>query len=499
MTRLGTFRAYYLGAVCCIGGFLFGYDSGIIGGVLTFDSFKNDFDYSKKNETNVTALAVALQQLGGFVACFAIWPFTHRYGRKWALVHCSVIFCIGALIQTINTHSRPAFYIGRVIAGIGLGGSSVIVPMYSSEMSPARLRGQIGSFYQLLFTLGIFTSYWVDYGVASDISKTKSSQWQIPIGLQILPAGLLGLGTLTLKESTRWLATKEKYDKAWESLKWIRADDSEETNLEMDEIRAGVEYEAHAKEGFRMTELVDRHNFKRVLTAAAVFTAQQATGATAFAYFGPQFFKLLVGDEGTTDLLLTAIFGAVKFLACLLFVLLMADRFGRRQTLTIGALSMAVCQITTAIVLKYNPVQKDEPVASSGIATVALIYLFVIAYNFSWGPLPWPYVAEIFPARVREPGIGTGVASQWLFNFVFSLTTPYMIRDMGGWGTFLLWGLFDFLVAAYAWFGLTETRGKTLEEIAVPVDQRRPGTGSSRVLIEEGEGLDPKGPQVVVR
>lgn len=111
---------------------------------MTFTSFENDFGYSGKEKTSVTALAVALQQLGGLLACFAIWPVTHRYGRKWALVVCSSIFCIGALIQTIKTGSRSAFYVGRIIAGIGLGGSSVIVPMYSAEMVPARLRGQIG-------------------------------------------------------------------------------------------------------------------------------------------------------------------------------------------------------------------------------------------------------------------------------------------------------------------------------------------------------------------
>lgn len=121
----------------------------------------------------------------------------------------------------------------------------------------------------------------------------------------------------------------------------------------------------------------------------------------------------MVGNKGTTPLLLTAIFGAVKFLACLLFVLFAADAFGRKQILTAGALFMAVCQVTTGIVLRYNPPPEDAHVTPSGIATVALIYLFVIAYNFSWGPLPWPYVAEIFPARIREPGIGTGVASQW--------------------------------------------------------------------------------------
>lgn len=122
-------------------------------------------------------------------------------------------------------------------------------------------------------------------------------------------------------------------------------------------------------------------------------TAQQATGATAFAYFGPQYFKLLVG-AGRKNLLLTAIFGAVKVAACGCFVLFLADRLSRRQVLIGGAAFMAACQITTAAVVKAKPPPEEAAVTSSGIATVALIYLFVIAYNFSWGPMPWPYISE---------------------------------------------------------------------------------------------------------
>lgn len=200
----------------------------------------------------MSALAVALQQLGAFVSCFAIWPVTHKYGRKWALVACSIMFVFGATLQTVNSHSKTLFYVARVIAGTGLGGSSVVVPMFSGEMTPKQIRGQVGSLYQFMFTLGIFTSYWVDFGVASDIRQPQTRQWQIAVGLQILPAALLGFGMLTLKESTRWLTTKGRHAEAWDSLKWIRADDSEVTSREMDEIRAGVEFEAHAREGFHI-------------------------------------------------------------------------------------------------------------------------------------------------------------------------------------------------------------------------------------------------------
>ncbi|EMC97188.1 hypothetical protein BAUCODRAFT_147340 [Baudoinia panamericana UAMH 10762] len=464
INRLGMFRAYYLGAVVCISGFLFGYDSGIIGGVLTLKPFERDYRYTAKQATHVSSLAVSLQNLGAFVACLIILPITHRYGRKWAIATCALIFCVGAAIETGNTHSKGAFYVGRVIAGLGLGGTTVVVPMFSAEMSPKQVRGQIGSFYQLMYTLGIFTSYWVNWGVARDISSSKTSQWQVPVSLQILWAGLLGLGMFTLKESTRWLTAVGRHEEAWESLKWVRADDGPATQVEMEEIRRGVEMEAHAGEGFRLSEMVQGSNLRRTVTASSVFIAQQATGATAFAYYAPQYFKLLVGNKGNSDLLLTAIFGAIKFAACLIFVIFVADNVGRRNILTAGALFMSACQISAGAVLATHPAPGNSEVTQSGIATIALIYMFVIAYNFSWGPLPWPYVSEIFPTRTREAGIAVGVASQWLFNFVFSLTTPYMIANMG-WGTFLLWGLFDLCIAGFAWFALAETQGRSIEEI----------------------------------
>ncbi|KAI1205516.1 MFS sugar transporter-like protein [Annulohypoxylon truncatum] len=377
----------------------------------------------------------------------------------------SFIFCIGAIIQTINTHSLGAFYFARVVSGLGLGAATVIVPMFNSEMMSKEMRGQVGSFFQWFYTFGIFASYWIDYGVSRGIKSTDSSQWQIPIGLQLVPAAFLGLGMLTVPESTRWLTKKGRHEEAWKSLRWIRADDSQMTTDEMEEIRSGVAADSRATEGFHVRELLEGENFKRIFAAFAIFTAQQATGATAFAYFGPQYFSLIVNNS-EQSLLLTAIFGAVKVVACGVFVLFFAELLSRRQVLIGGAAFMAACQITTAAVVKSFPASEaGHAIRPSGIATVALIYLFVIAYNFSWGPMPWPYVSEIFPARIREVGVAVGVASQWLFNFVFTLTTPYMISSMG-WGTFLLWGIFDAVIAVLAFIYLKETRGLSLEAIA---------------------------------
>lgn len=431
-----------------------------LGGVLTFKSFQDSFEFTAAQKTRVSSIAVGIQQAGALAGCFIVWPVTNRYGRRIAMMLCSLVFCLGVVLEVVDTRSLPAFYVGRVVCGLGIGGSATIIPIYMSEMSPKEIRGQLGSCYQLTYTIGILVSYWVDYGVKAMPSNAR--QWQLPIGLQLVPGALMGLGMFSLDESVRWLLAHGKTAEAWRSIVWIRAGDGPAVAEEFDEMRRGLEEERHATAGFRPHELLEWPNLHRLLIGGGLFLAQQSTGSTALAYFGPQFFSLLVGP-GDKNLLLTGIFGAIKVVACLLFVMFMSDRFGRRPLLASGAAFMAVCMLATAAVVKEYPPQ-DGVVTSAGVATVALIYLDIIAYNFSWGPLPWPCTSEIFPTRIREPGVAFGVGSQWLFNFIWSFSTPYIMAGIG-WATFLLFGILDILIVAFTFFCLKETAGKTLEEI----------------------------------
>lgn len=133
----------------------------------------------------------------------------------------SLIFNVGAIIQTIDTKSLAAFYVARVVSGLGVGMATVIVPMYSAEMAPKEIRGQLGSMFQFFFTLGVMTSYWIDYAVDEHMPVT-TAQWQVPIGLQLVPGGILGLGMLIPKESVRWLAKTGRTEEAMQSLIWVR-------------------------------------------------------------------------------------------------------------------------------------------------------------------------------------------------------------------------------------------------------------------------------------
>jgi MFS family permease len=130
------------------------------GGVLTLSAFESDFRYTKSEATSINSNYVSILQAGAFFGCFLIWPITARYGRRLSLVCSSLVFCVGGILQVINTHSLGVFYAGRVISGLGVGAATVLVPMFSAEMAPKNMRGQLGSCFQLFFALGVCVSYW---------------------------------------------------------------------------------------------------------------------------------------------------------------------------------------------------------------------------------------------------------------------------------------------------------------------------------------------------
>ena len=143
--RLGVFRAVYLVCLCCTGSFIFAYDTGIVGGILTLPSFQRDFGYTDEEKTGVNSNAVSVLQAGAFMGCFIIWPITASLGRRLPLIICSVVFCVGGVLQTINTHSINTFYAGRIISGMGVGGSTVLIPIFTSDMAPKDTIGILGS------------------------------------------------------------------------------------------------------------------------------------------------------------------------------------------------------------------------------------------------------------------------------------------------------------------------------------------------------------------
>lgn len=167
---------------------------------------------------------VSLQNVGAFLAAIAISFVSSRFGRRRTIMASCAIFILGVILQVVPSRTLAVFYIGRFVSGLGLGAATAVAPSYNAEMAPKEIRGQLGSGMQLLFALGVMISYWIDYGVAVGM-EVGSRQWQIPVGLQIVPAAVLGGGLLAFPESVRWLVKRERLEEAWASLSWMRGDD----------------------------------------------------------------------------------------------------------------------------------------------------------------------------------------------------------------------------------------------------------------------------------
>lgn len=456
---------------------------------MTLDSFNRDFKIQDHQRTVVGSLIVGLQQVGAIVSSIASAPLSERIGRRKAIIVSCIVFNIGVLLEVLPVHSLPLFYVGRIIAGLGLGSCFSVAPMYLAEMAPKEIRGRLGSCLQWMFTWGMLVSYLVDLAVAK-LMGPIAMQWQIPLGLQMVPAGLLGLGLWTQKESVRWLLKKGRRDEAWQSLKWIRAD-AASAKLEFDEMQLKIQKEMEASQAFRKRELLEPANRHRLLLAFLTCLCQQSTGAPALAYFGPQFFTILLG-HGQQALTITAFFGVIKIVACGAFVIFLSERLGRRQVFILGGLSMAVCMILTGVLLKTFPPSAEGGASSASIATVVLIFINIAFYNCSWGPFAYLYIAEIFPVRLREIGVAVGIASMWTFTCAYSFATPYMIEYMG-WGTFIYYGVTDVCMALFAFFVMKETHGVSLEEMDELFQHRIAGNSADYMGgIGNGEAADAK-------
>ncbi|KAL4804464.1 general substrate transporter [Aspergillus unguis] len=482
--KLGLLRATYLASASCMGSFAFAFDTGVISGVLTLESFQRDFGYSSAEKTTVNSNAVSILQAGAFFGCFFTTPVASRLGRRTGLIISSIIFSIGTILQIINAHTLGTFYAGRVIAGIGIGAATVLIPMYSAEMAPKEMRGRLGACFQLFFALGVMIAYWVTFAV-TETQPSEPKQWQIALGLQLLPSTLLLIGMATVKESARWLAAKGKTEKAWESLKWVRGgDETPELQHEFDEILAGIEEEARVKENFTWREILLPANRYRIFIAITIQLCAQLTGNTSLAYYATQIFSAV--GAGSSSKLVTGFFGVVKVVGVSIFQLFVVDRIGRRVPFMAGAFAMGSFMLIIACVLATHPTSSDgdnSSATSSGIAMIIMVYAEAFSFNMSWGALPWLYVGEIFSSRLRETGVTVGAASQWLFNFMMSQVTPHAIDNIG-WRMFLMFAIFNYAIVVYSWVFLKETLKASLEEMQGVFGQ---GSEQDRKLTVETE------------
>ncbi|KAH7099832.1 general substrate transporter [Auriculariales sp. MPI-PUGE-AT-0066] len=460
-------RVFALAVFASLGGLLYGYNQGVFSSVLGMHSFNvrmaevvNDSGLKGK----VIRWFVAVLELGAWVGVLASGPLADIISRKRTIVLAVIVFIIGAIIQTCAM-APDSIFAGRFIVGLGVGSLSFVVPLYNAELSPPEVRGSLVALQQLSITAGIMISFWIDYGtnfIGGTGEGQKEVAWRLPLALQIVPALILGIGTFFLPYSPRWLVNQGRDDEALAVLAKARRlpDTNDLVQIEFLEIRAEYLFEKETSEAkWPQYQAV---LFRRVATGAITMFFQQWTGINAILYYAPSIFKALGLEGNALSLLATGVVGIVMFLATIPATLWI-DKIGRKPILISGAFAMGACHfIVAALIGQFR--DSWETHRAAGWVACVFVWLFAIAFGYSWGPAAWILISEIFPLSVRGKGMSVAASSNWMNNFIVGQVTPSMLDAMP-YGTFIFFGMFSTLGGVFIWFLCPETKGLSLEEM----------------------------------
>ncbi|KAH6713128.1 general substrate transporter [Leptodontidium sp. 2 PMI_412] len=449
---------FLVGVFASLGSFNYGYDLGVIGGSVASDSFKAQFH---PNPDQVGAV-VSLFTGGGFFGAAIAGVLGDWLGRRLAIMAGAVVFCLGGALQAAG-QNLSFFYAGRAVGGLGVGVLVMIVPMYQAEIAHPSIRGRITGLQQLMLGIGAVFSTWTVYG--TNLHFSTSEQWRIPLGLQIIPAGILALMIMLFPESPRWLIDHGKEHEGLKTLAKLHANGNESdpwVQAEYSQIQAAIAYEhEHEAKGYRDL-FSDRSSFRRLILVTALQASVQLTGVSAIQYFTPEIYSKL--DIGTTDALKYQAISNVLSVLAQLCTVLFIDRLGRRWPLIIGNVINGICFIiVTAAIAKFPSASKSGQ-NSLGWVFIVINWCYQVSFSFTCGSLSWIIPAEVFDTKTRSKGISLGVMVSFAFNTMIGQITSPAIANIG-WRYFLLFVVCNFTNAIFFWAFMPETRQLPLEEM----------------------------------
>ncbi|KAL1875497.1 hypothetical protein VTK73DRAFT_10047 [Phialemonium thermophilum] len=470
-------RVYTCAAIASFASCMIGYDSAFIGTTLNLPSFTKEFNfasYSKDGLALLQANIVSVYQAGAFFGSLFAYGTSYFLGRRRSLLIFSIVFIVGAAIMLAASAERGIGPIiaGRVLAGIGVGGTSNMVPIYISELAPPAVRGRLVGIYELGWQIGGLVGFWINYGVNTTLPETRS-QWLIPFAVQLIPAGLLLFGSLWIKESPRWLFAKGRREQAMRNLCWMRNLPADDLYIleEVSQIEEELErYRREVGAGFwkPFLSLKDRKVQWRFFIGGMLFLWQNGSGINAINYYSPTVFKS-IGITGTNNgFLTTGIFGVVKTCVTIVWLLYLVDHVGRRRMLFVGAIGGSLCMWFIGAYIKLaDPASKATAGGkpdSAGIAAVFFFYLWTVFYCPSWNGTPWVINSEMFDQNTRSLGQASAAANNWFWNFIVSRFTPQMFLKMQ-YGVYFFFASLMILSVFFVYFFIPETKSIPLESM----------------------------------
>ncbi|KAL5580806.1 hypothetical protein UlMin_013248 [Ulmus minor] len=451
--------------IAAFGGLMFGYDIGISGGVTSMDDFLIKFFpavYEKKHrvkednyckyDNEYLQLFTSSLYLAAIVSSFGASFTSKKFGRKITIQAASVFFVLGAILNTA-ANDLAMLIVGRLLLGAGVGFGNQAVPLFISEIAPARYRGGLNICFQLLITIGILCANVINYGTSN-----MQNGWRISLGGAAVPALILLVGSFIISETPTSLIERGKREKGLEVLRQIRGVDNVEKEYEA--ILHATEMASQVNNSFK--NLIQRSSRPQLVTSSILQVFQQFTGINVIMFYAPVLFQT-IGFGSDAALLSAVVTGSVNVLSTLV-ANFTVDRFGRRFLLIEAAVQMLIAQTIVGIILaKYLKASNSMP-DNYAIAVVILICVFVSGFAWSWGPLGWLIPSEIFPLETRNAGFFIAVSTNMLFTFLIAQAFLTMLCHMRA-GIFFFFAAWIIVMFLYAIFFLPETKGVPIDEM----------------------------------
>ena len=445
--------------VAVLGGLLFGYDTAVISGaergLQAFFEGAKDFTY-----TNVLHGFTSSSALIGCIIGSALSGlFAGKFGRKKSLFIAGICFFLSAagsyypefLFFPKGVASKSlwvAFNLYRVLGGIGVGMASAICPMYIAEVAPANKRGKLVSWNQFAIIFGQLVVYFVNFLIIQShkndpavVEWTNQVGWRLMFGSECVPAGLFALLILLVPETPRYLVMSGQEDKALNVL--TRINGSSVASQVLSDIKSTV---------VEKKEKLLAYGFLVIFIGCMLSVFQQFVGINAVLYFAPRIFESMGMGNPMTQ---TVLMGIVN-ISFTLVAIFTVEKLGRKPLLITGSLGMAIGAIGVALA--------DALPGVPGIVGVLSIMIYSASFMFSWGPICWVLISEIFPNTIRGAAVAIAVACQWISNFIVSSTFVPLYTWSPAF-TYGMYALFCIIAAVFVWKLVPETKGKTLEDM----------------------------------
>ncbi|CAG8165297.1 unnamed protein product [Penicillium salamii] len=454
----GKWLQYKITAACGAGFLLFGYDQGVLGGLLDNELFLETFGYPS---VTIQGQIVATYDIGCIIGTLVSMYAGDKLGRRRSILIGCCILIVGAILQTAS-YSLAQMIVGRVVAGVGNGMNTIAIPIWQSETARAEDRGKLVVAQLVTNIFGIVITNWMNYGFTFVPHSPVS--WRFPLGFQCFFAIVTILFVLIAPESPRWLVMKNRASEAREILARLLAKSIDDTEV-VDEIRTleiAVNHDQEVQQTKPLQEIFKRKSkqqtLRRILLGAGTAFFQQVGGTNVIAYYLPVVLTRSVGLDTRMALILSAV-DSMSLMFWGFIAAFLIDRIGRKKLMLFGAAGSSLCFALVAVGLRYGSNNRNM-----SILAVVFIFIYYVFYGVSLLSIPYIYPAEINSQKMRNIGTSFATTTNWLFVYVIVVATPTAIANLQ-WRYYMLFAIFNFCFLPIIWYFYVETAGLSLEQI----------------------------------